>query len=63
MTKENNITAETQVEAPVTEEIRPQTVPMEAYEALYRQALDIESRYKKLFELYNNLLEAYLSQK
>lgn len=41
---------------------QPQTVPMEAYESLYKQAIALETRYKKLFELYNTLLEAYLSK-
>ena len=41
----------------------PQTVPLEEYSKLYNQALELESRYKKLLELYNNLMEMYLSKK
>ena len=41
----------------------PTTVPLEEYSKLYNQALELESRYKKLLELYNNLMEIYLSKK
>jgi hypothetical protein len=46
-----------------TQQTKPQAVPYEAYESLYKQAIELEARYKKLFELYNKLLEAYLAQK
>ena len=46
-----------------TQQTKSQTVPYEAYESLYKQAVELETRYKKLFELYNKLLEAYLAQK
>ena len=35
----------------------------EMFDNLYSQALALEARYKKLFELYNNLMEMYLSSK
>ena len=40
-----------------------ETVSKEMFDNLYRQALALEARYKRLFELYNNLLEAYLAGK
>lgn len=40
----------------------PKMVPFEQYEALYNQAKALESRHRKLFELYNVLLEKYLGQ-
>ncbi len=48
---------------PTAETVKPQTVPIEVYETLYNQAMALDTRYKKLLELYNNLMEAYLSQK
>jgi hypothetical protein len=39
-----------------------QTVPLEVYEKLYAQAVALEKRYVKLFELYNSLLDAYLNK-
>ena len=42
---------------------KTEMVPKEAYDNLYAQAVALEGRYRKLFELYNNLLEAYLNQK
>lgn len=48
------------VEAPQAE-TQPETVSKEMFENLYKQALALEARYKKLFELYNHLLEVYLS--
>ena len=41
----------------------PNVVSKEAYDHLYSQAIALENRYRKLFELYNNLLELYLNQK
>lgn len=38
-------------------------VPKEAYETLYAQAVALDSRYRKLLDLYNSLLEKYLNQK
>ena len=61
MTKEN-----IQEQNPVEVDSTPtetQTVPLEMYTKLYQQAVELESRYKKLFVLYNNLLETYLAQK
>ena len=42
-------------------ETQPETVSKEMFDNLYKQALALETRYKKLFELYNHLLEVYLS--
>ena len=42
-------------------ETQPETVSKEMFDNLYKQALALEARYKRLFELYNNLLETYLS--
>ena len=42
-------------------ETQPETVSKEMFDNLYKQALALEVRYKRLFELYNNLLETYLS--
>ena len=50
------------VETPQTES-QPETVSKEMFDNLYKQALALEARYKRLFELYNNLLEAYLAGK
>lgn len=50
-------------EVSTSETTQPKTVSLEAYENLYKQALELDARYKRLFVLYNNLLEAYLSQK
>lgn len=44
-------------------ESQPETVSKEMFDNLYKQALALEARYKKLFELYNNLMELYLSGK
>ena len=38
-------------------------VSKEMFDNLYSQAIALEARYKKLFELYNNLMEIYLSSK
>jgi hypothetical protein len=45
-----------------TEPQEPKMVSLEQYEALYNQAKALELRYRKLFELYNTLLEKYLGQ-
>jgi hypothetical protein len=50
------------VETPKTE-VQPETVSKEMFDNLYTQALALEARYKRLFELYNNLLETYLAGK
>lgn len=50
-------------EATAVEQPVEKTVPAEMYENLYTQAVALEARYKRLFELYNKLLEAYLSLK
>lgn len=50
-------------EASTVEQSVEKTVPIEMYEGLYTQAVALEARYKRLFELYNKLLEAYLSLK
>ena len=50
------------VEAPQAE-TQPEMVSKEMFDNLYSQALALETRYKKLFELYNNLMEVYLSSK
>ena len=42
-------------------ETQPETVSKEMFDNLYKQSLALETRYKKLFELYNHLLEVYLS--
>lgn len=41
----------------------PKTVPQEQYDNLYKQALELEGRYRKLLEAYNALLDLYLSHK
>lgn len=51
-----------QVEA-TQPETQPTMVSKEMFDNLYSQAIALETRYKKLFELYNSLLEAYLSGK
>ena len=48
------------VETPQVE-TQPETVSKEMFDNLYKQALALEARYKRLFELYNNLLETYFS--
>lgn len=50
------------VETPQAE-TQSETISKEMFDNLYKQALALEARYKRLFELYNNLLEAYLSGK
>lgn len=50
------------VETPQAE-TQPETVSKEMFDNLYKQALALEARYKRLFELYNNLLETYLAGK
>ena len=44
-------------------EVQPEMVSKEMFDNLYSQALALETRYKKLFELYNNLMEVYSSSK
>lgn len=44
-------------------ETKPEMVSKEMFDNLYSQAVALETRYKRLFELYNNLMEAYLSGK
>ena len=44
-------------------ETKPEMVSKEMFDNLYSQAVVLETRYKRLFELYNNLMEAYLSGK
>ena len=44
-------------------EAQPEMVSKEMFDNLYSQAIALEARYKKLFELYNNLMEIYLSSK
>ena len=44
-------------------ETQPEMVSKEMFDSLYSQAIALEARYKKLFELYNNLMEVYLSSK
>lgn len=56
---ENVITDSTES---VAVESTAQTVPLEVYEKLYTQAVALEKRYVKLFELYNSLLDAYLNK-
>jgi len=41
----------------------PETVPAEEYKKLYEQALELDSRYKRLVEAYNALFELYLAHK
>lgn len=41
----------------------PKTVPQEQFDNLYKQAVELESRYRKLLEAYNALLELHLSGK
>lgn len=53
---------ETTKQADIKTDAATKTVPVEAYEKLYSQAIALEARYKKLFELYNNLLDLYLSK-
>ena len=44
-------------------EAQPEMVSKEMFDNLYSQAIALEARYKKLFELYNNLMEMYLASK
>lgn len=44
-------------------EKQEETVSKERYESLYNQALELDLRYKRLFEAYNKLLELYLTVK
>ena len=41
----------------------PETVPYEQFDNLYKQAIDLEGRYRRLLDAYNALLELYLSSK
>ncbi len=41
----------------------PKMVPQEQFDNLYKQALELDSRYRKLLEAYNALLELHLSGK
>lgn len=41
----------------------PKTVPQEQYDNLYKQAVELEGRYRRLLEAYNALLELHLSGK
>ena len=41
----------------------PKTVPQEQYDNLYKQAIELEGRYRRLLDAYNALLELYLSGK
>lgn len=50
-------------EKKVTEAKEAQTVPQEQYDNLYKQAVELEGRYRRLLEAYNALLDLYLSHK
>jgi hypothetical protein len=52
--------AENEIKQPETSKV-DETVSKEMFDNLYKQALALEARYKKLFELYNHLLDIYLS--
>ena len=41
----------------------PKVVPQEQFDNLYKQAVELEGRYRKLLEAYNALLELHLSGK
>ena len=41
----------------------PETVPVEQYNDLYNQAVDLEGRYRRLLEAYNALLDLYIAHK
>ena len=41
----------------------PKMVPQEQFDALYKQAVELETRYRKLLAAYNSLLELHLSSK
>ena len=41
----------------------PKTVPQEQFDNLYKQAVELEGRYRRLLEAYNALLDLYLSHK
>ena len=41
----------------------PKTDPQEQFDNLYKQAVELEGRYRKLLDAYNALLELYLSHK
>ena len=44
-------------------EKQEETVSREVYENLYSQAVELDARYKRLFEAYNKLLELYLGSR
>ena len=49
---------------PATEKtVEAKIVPQEQFDSLYKQAVELESRYRKLLDAYNALLELYLSHK
>ena len=50
-------------EAKTTEAPAPKVVPQEQFDSLYKQALELDARYKRLLEAYNALFELYLSGK
>ena len=55
MVEEKKLATEKTVEA--------KTVPQEQFDSLYKQAVELEGRYRKLLDAYNALLELYLSHK
>ena len=55
MAEEKKLATEKTVEA--------KTVPQEQFDSLYKQAVELEGRYRKLLDAYNALLELYLSHK
>lgn len=59
MTK--NVNTET-IQVENSQSAQPDVVSKEMYDKLYNQALELEKRYTMLFELYNNLVEAYLTR-
>ena len=47
----------------VKAEEKPETVPYDQYEGLYKQAVELDGRYRRLLDAYNTLLDLYLSHK
>jgi hypothetical protein len=57
-----NVNAETIQTEENSQPSQPDVVSREMYDKLYNQALALEKRYTRLFELYNSLIEAYLTR-
>ena len=61
MAKENSNPAPVEETVADKQPETPATVSLDEYNKLYAQAIELENRYKRLFELYSSLVDKYLA--